>query len=108
MAADVRKGMPDVRISKDVFKSRFLEAFYDPAFEGLRPELERVMEVAWDAHEHSRKAPRTRAAGPADLDEEEATFAEVQNAAITLREAVARYRAGERAPGSTLRDPRPK
>jgi multimeric flavodoxin WrbA len=68
MAADVRKGMPDAHISKDVFRTRFLEAFYDPAFEALRPELERAMEVAWDAYESSRKAPRARAAGPEFAD----------------------------------------
>ena len=68
MAVDVRKGMPDARISKDVFRTRFLEAFCDPAFEALRPELERAMEVAWDAYEGSRKAPRARAAGPEFAD----------------------------------------
>jgi multimeric flavodoxin WrbA len=51
---------------------------------------------------------RPYATSHADLDKEQAIFVEVQNAAITLREAVTRYRAGEKAPGSSLRDPRPK
>jgi multimeric flavodoxin WrbA len=51
---------------------------------------------------------RPYATSHADLDEEHALFAEVRNAALTLREAVMRYREGDREPGSELRDPRPK
>jgi multimeric flavodoxin WrbA len=51
-------------VAKEEFKRRFLEQFYDPAFERVAAELERVAEVAWDGYENSRKAPRTRKAGP--------------------------------------------
>jgi multimeric flavodoxin WrbA len=44
----------------------------------------------------------------ADLDADHAIFEEVQNAALTLREAATRYRAGERAAGATRVNPRPK
>jgi multimeric flavodoxin WrbA len=44
----------------------------------------------------------------ADLDKEEALFEEVRRAATALREAMTRYRSGERAPGADLPDPRPK
>lgn len=37
-----------------------------------------------------------------------AAFEEVRHAATALREAMTRYRSGERAPGAGLRDPRPK
>ena len=37
-----------------------------------------------------------------------ALFVETRNAALTLAEAVTRYRNGEMAPGSGLIDPRPK
>jgi multimeric flavodoxin WrbA len=63
MTADVRKGMPDRHLAKEVFKSRFLADFYDPAFDNLRPEIERAFEIAWQAYEDGRKAPRTRPAG---------------------------------------------
>jgi len=42
------------------------------------------------------------------LDRDAALWSEVRNAALTLREAVARYRAGERAPGARLMDARAK
>lgn len=42
------------------------------------------------------------------LDKDAALFTEVANAAVALRDAVDRYRAGERAPGAQLSDPRPK
>ncbi len=51
---------------------------------------------------------RPYATSHADLDGEQAVFAEVRNAASALREAVTRYRAGDRSPGSSLRHPRPK
>ena len=38
--------------------------FDDPAFDGLRGELDRVATVAWDGYKNGRKAPRTRKAGP--------------------------------------------
>jgi multimeric flavodoxin WrbA len=43
-----------------------------------------------------------------DLSDDTSVWAEVRNAALTLREAVARYRAGERASGAQLVEPRTK
>jgi multimeric flavodoxin WrbA len=43
-----------------------------------------------------------------DLDADTSLWSEVRNAALGLREAVARYRAGERSPGAGFVDPRPK
>jgi len=43
-----------------------------------------------------------------DLDDDAAIFEETRNAALTLREAVKRYRAGELDPGDALPEPRPK
>jgi multimeric flavodoxin WrbA len=61
---DVRKGMPPVELDEQEFKRRFLLRFYDPAFEPLQAELERVADAAWDGYIHGRKAPRTVKAGP--------------------------------------------
>jgi multimeric flavodoxin WrbA len=58
-----RKGMPSPRLGKDEFRKRFLGQFHDPAFEPLAAELDKIATAAWDAYEHSRKAPRTRKAG---------------------------------------------
>jgi hypothetical protein len=45
----VVKGMPDVQLSREEFQRRYFERFYDPAFEGLRPEIEKLVEKAWEA-----------------------------------------------------------
>ena len=54
-----RKGMPSPRLNEAEFRQRFLGQFQDPAFESLASELDKIAGVAWDAYEHSRKAPRS-------------------------------------------------
>ncbi|QIO33432.1 flavodoxin family protein [Bradyrhizobium sp. 1(2017)] len=61
--ADVRKGMPPVKLSRDEFERRYKSQFVDPAFAPLQRELDAIVGAAWDAYSHSRKAPRTRKAG---------------------------------------------
>jgi hypothetical protein len=58
-----RKGMPSPRLNEGEFRKRFLGQFQDPAFDSLAAEFDKIATVAWDAYEHSRKAPRTRKAG---------------------------------------------
>jgi multimeric flavodoxin WrbA len=58
-----RKGQDDVHLSREEFTLRFRQSFYDPAFDGLQQEIERLGAVAWDGYENSRKSPRTRKAG---------------------------------------------
>ncbi|HEY7511297.1 MAG TPA: flavodoxin family protein [Vicinamibacteria bacterium] len=71
-APPVRKGQGDVSISREEFARRLAERFYDPAFDAVRAEIDRVLEVAWDGYHQYRKSPRTRRAGPgfADPDHE--------------------------------------
>jgi multimeric flavodoxin WrbA len=59
-----RKGMPSPRLSEDEFKRRFRSQYVDPAFDGIRVELDAVTEAAWQGYANHRKAPRTRKAGP--------------------------------------------
>jgi multimeric flavodoxin WrbA len=68
MTIDVRKGMPEARIDKQAFRQRFFRNFDDPAFDQVKPELDRALELAWNAYEEGRKAPRTRPAGPGFAD----------------------------------------
>ena len=68
MTMDPRKGMPDPHLTKDVFKSRFFASHSDPAFDTLALELGQAFEVAWQAYEDARKAPRTRPAGSGFTD----------------------------------------
>lgn len=67
-APAVRKGMPSPRLDEATFRSRFLSRFPDPAFDGLRAELDRIAAAAWDAYANSRKSPKTQAAGPGYAD----------------------------------------
>ena len=65
---NVRKGMPSVQIGKDEFKKRFLTRFYDPAFDAVRSEIDKIAEVAWNGYDEYRKAPRTTKAGKGYAD----------------------------------------
>jgi hypothetical protein len=65
---NIRRGMPDVSLTKDEFKRRFRQRFYDPAFAPLQEEIERLADVAWDGYDGYRKAPRTERAGPGFAD----------------------------------------
>jgi multimeric flavodoxin WrbA len=59
----VRKGMPSVQLTKSEFVKRFRRRFYDPAFDAVANEIDKVIEKAWDGYHQYRKSPRTRAAG---------------------------------------------
>ncbi|MEX2297871.1 MAG: NADPH-dependent FMN reductase, partial [Dongiaceae bacterium] len=39
------------------------ERFYDPAFDAVDSDIERIIETAWNAYDEYRKSPRTRRAG---------------------------------------------
>jgi multimeric flavodoxin WrbA len=60
----VRRLTQYVPLTREEFRRRFFERFYDPAFDELRGELEKVCERAWDGYIKYRKSPRTQAAGP--------------------------------------------
>jgi multimeric flavodoxin WrbA len=64
----VRKGMPSVALTKTEFSRRIRERFYDPTFDGLEPEIERIVETAWHNYREYHKWPRTRRAGPRYAD----------------------------------------
>ncbi|MEY9885781.1 flavodoxin family protein [Bradyrhizobium sp. USDA 329] len=61
--ADVRKGMPPVKLSREEFERRYKEQFVDPAFAPLQRERDAITAAAWDAYSHSRKAPLMQKAG---------------------------------------------
>ena len=84
---DVRREMPDVSLTKDEFKRRFRQRFYDPAFDPLQAEIERLAEVAWDAYDDSRKAPRTERAGPGFADPDYELSIEWRAASQRVRDA---------------------
>jgi hypothetical protein len=64
----VRTGMPSVALDKAEFARRVRRRFYDPAFKSVEQEIERIIEVAWDGYNDSRKSPRTKPAGTSYAD----------------------------------------
>jgi multimeric flavodoxin WrbA len=97
--ASVRKGMPDAKLEKDEFARRLRAHFYDPAFSHAVPEIETIIAIAWDAYENSRKAPRTRKAGPGYADPD-------YNLSIEWIEASERIRAAQHNYENKSRPPR--
>jgi multimeric flavodoxin WrbA len=65
---DVRKGQAPPTHSRDEFHRRFMQAFFDPAFDAEKDALARLEQIAWEAYEEGRKAPRTHKAGPGFAD----------------------------------------
>src|SRR5918996_1012107 len=67
---EVRKGQGNVKLSRDEFARRLGERFYDPAFDSVRAEIDRIIGVAWTAYDEYHKSPRKRKAGPGFADPE--------------------------------------
>ena len=60
---NVRRQTEWVPLTKEQYRERFYARFYDPAFDGVKAELEKVFEKAWDGYIVYRKSPRKK---PAD------------------------------------------
>jgi multimeric flavodoxin WrbA len=67
----VRRGQGNVKLSREEFTRRLGERFYDPAFDGVRPQLMDVIDVAWKVYDEYHKSPRKRKAGPGFADPEQ-------------------------------------
>ena len=50
------------------FRERFLQQFFDPAFQAESAAIERLEAIAWEAYQQGRKAPVTAKAGPGFAD----------------------------------------
>jgi hypothetical protein len=67
---EVRTGQGDVKLCREEFARRLGERFYDPAFDQVRAEIDRIIEVAWTSYDEYHKSPRKRKAGPGFADPE--------------------------------------
>ena len=67
---EVRKGQGEVKLSREEFAQRLSERFYDSAFDPVRGEIDRIIEVAWTNYDEYHKSPRKRKAGPGFADPE--------------------------------------
>jgi multimeric flavodoxin WrbA len=56
--------MPSVELDREQFRRAYLQRFYDPVFESVMPQIEEIMDKAWEAYHAYRKSPRTVKAGP--------------------------------------------
>ena len=88
----VRKGQGDVKLSRAEFERRLGERFYDPVFDAVRGEIDRVMDVAWASYDEYHKSPRTRKAGPGFADPEFELPVEWLAARAAVRKAERQHR----------------
>lgn len=87
----VRKGQAPATHTRDEFHLRFVERFFDPAFEREAEAVARLEEIAWQAYNEGRKAPRTRKAGPGFADPDYDLSVEWFEAHERLKAAQARW-----------------
>lgn len=88
----VRKTQGDVKLTREEFRNRLGERFYDPAFDAVRAQIDQVMEIAWKTYDEYQKSPRKRKAGPGFADPEFELPIEWLEARQRIIEAEARYR----------------
>ena len=84
--------MPTPQLDKTEFKRRYRARFYDPAFAPMQAEIDRLAEIAWDAYENSRKAPRTQRAGDGFVDPDYQLSMEWRETSQRMTEAERRQR----------------
>jgi len=65
---EIRKGQGDPQLSRDEFEKRYRQRFFNPLFDSVQAEIDRIVEVAWSAYEQGYKSPRFRKAGPGFAD----------------------------------------
>jgi multimeric flavodoxin WrbA len=66
----IRKGQAPAPLARAAFHERFMQAFFDPAWQAESTALGRMEEIAWNAYHEGRKAPVTRKAGAGFADPE--------------------------------------
>ena len=59
-----RKGQGDVKLSRGEFERRLRERFYDPLFDRLSADIDRIVDTAWTVYDEYHRSPRKRKAGP--------------------------------------------
>jgi len=91
-APSIRRGQPDVQLSRDAFAERYRTAFSDPAFAAEDTALERLVEIAWAAYLQGLKAPLTRRAGDGYADPDHELSLEWLQARAAIDAAQARQR----------------
>jgi multimeric flavodoxin WrbA len=81
----------DPAVTREAFRLRFLQRFFDPVYEAEQPAIDRLEAMAWQAYEDGRKAPRTAKAGRGYADPSYDLSVEWSATAAALRRAQARW-----------------
>lgn len=89
---DVRTGQGDVKLSRAEFDKRLGERFYDPTFDSVRAEIQRILDVAWVNYDEYHKSPRNERAGAEFSDPEFELPVEWLATRAKIREAEQRQR----------------
>lgn len=97
----VRKGMPDVQLSRKEFERRFRSRFQDPAFKANEEALKAIVETAWNGYDEYRKSPVKRPAGAGFAVPEEELSVEWLETRARIMEAEARQK-NPNGPGRVL------
>jgi multimeric flavodoxin WrbA len=88
----IRKEMPQVTLSREQFAERLRERFYDPIFDPITADIDRIVEAAWQAYDKGHKSPRTQRAGPGYADPDYELAVEWIEASRRIKEAERRQK----------------
>jgi multimeric flavodoxin WrbA len=86
-----REGQYDGRLAREEFRRRYMQQFFDPAFDAEREAIARVEQIAYEAYDEGRKAPKTRPAGEGFADPTHKLSVEWLAARGRMRDAQSRH-----------------
>jgi multimeric flavodoxin WrbA len=81
----------DPAVTREAFRSRYLQRFFDPLYAAEQPAIDRLELLAWQAYQDGRKAPRTAKAGRAYADPDYELSVEWSATAKALKRAQAAW-----------------
>jgi multimeric flavodoxin WrbA len=88
---EIRKGQTDWPMPREEFEKRMRQRFYDPDFDGLRNEIDRLIAIAWKNYEQTDKNPIKRKAGEEFSDPEYELSVEWLEARQRIHDAQAQH-----------------
>jgi hypothetical protein len=94
-APAVRTGQGSTQLSREEFAKRYQMQFFDPAFDPVKPEIERLTQIAWESYQDGGKSGRTRLAGPEFADPGQQLSEEWLQARLAIIEAAKTQADGE-------------
>jgi multimeric flavodoxin WrbA len=81
----------DPALTRDAFRRRYLQRFFDPVYAAEQPAIDRLEALAWQAYQDGRKAPLTAKAGRSYADPGYELSVEWSATAAALKRAQARW-----------------